>query len=171
MVAIDLSMRSTGIVRMTTNNKLIDFKVISNKKLDFEELLIWNADEILNFCKRGNLSYVAFEGLSLGGASGFKDMIQGNFWHVRCTIRKHYGDKFPIGSIPVLSWRSKVLTKDERKDAKKVKEGLKIFVVNKLPAHIKTNFENYIKKHNLSPKSIYDLADAYHIALYRNNLE
>lgn len=170
MIAIDLSMRSTGIVRLTLKNKLVNFKIIKNTELDYEELLVWNAEKIVEFCISHRPEYIAFEGLSFMSKSAKMDMIYGNFWNARCAVRKEFGDDMPIGAIPVLSWRNSILSKQELKNAKKIKEGLKIAVVNKLSKDIKNHFEKYISLNKFPKKSIYDLADAYHIGHYRNTL-
>lgn len=170
MVAIDLSMRSTGIVCLTPQNKLIDFKIISAKKLEDEELLIWNANEIIKFCKKNKPSYIVIEGLAYLAKSSRLDVIHGNFWNVRCEIKREFKN-ISVGVIPVLSWRNDLLSKEERKSAKEIgREGIKIAVVDKLLKNVKVNFENYIKKNKFSKKAIFDLADAFFLGCYRNKL-
>ena len=169
-VAIDLSMRSTGIVCLSKKNKLIDFAIVASK-LNDEELLIWNANKIVNFCKKVKPSYIVFEGLSFMSKSAVIDKIYGNFWVARCALKRELGNELLIGVIPVLSWRNDMLSKFERKRAKEFgKEGIKMATVEKIPVEIKKRFENYIEKNKLSKKALYDLCDAYGLGIYRNKL-
>jgi hypothetical protein len=85
--------------------------------------------------------------------------------------------KFPemtIGAIPVNSWRATVLDKADRKYAKEnyspKKDVLKIATVKKLPDDIFDIFTNYVMMAGMHKKSIYDLADAYFLGVYRNSL-
>ena len=168
-VSIDLSMRSTGIVRLTNNNKVIDFKIIASK-LNDEELLNWNAAEIVKFTKKIIPSYIVIEGLSLKSKSPYLDRIFGNMWVTRCALRNAFGEDMRIGIIPVLSWRNNLLSKAERKEAKYETNGIKIAVVKKLPTKLEKRFLNYIKVNKLPKKSLCDLSDSFFLGVYRNKL-
>ena len=169
IIGIDLSLRSTGIIRMSQDKELLDFEIVRSVTLKEERLLLHNTKKIMKFIKRDKTYCVALEGLSFGGKSAMKDVIDGNYWMVRCAIRK-FNKKIFIGSIPVLTWRNDILSKLERKNAKGVRDGLKIAVVDKLPKDIKGDFEYYLKNNNLPKKSVYDLADAYGVVCYRHKL-
>ena len=169
IIGIDLSLRSSGIIRMSQNKKLLDYEIVRSATLKEERLLLHNTKKIMEFIKRDKTYCVALEGLSFGGKSAMKHVIDGNYWMVRCAIRK-YNKKIFIGSIPVLTWRNDMLSKLERKKAKGVRDGLKIAVVDKLSEDIKKEFEQYLHKNNLPKKSLYDLADAYGVVTYRHKL-
>jgi hypothetical protein len=169
IIGIDLSLRSTGLVRLSLDGELLDFDIVRSPKLTEENLLLYNTKNIMKFIEMGKIYSVAIEGLSLNGKSAMKDMIDGNYWMVRSAIKK-YNSKIFIGAIPVLTWRCDILSKKERKKAKKVKDGLKIFVVDKLDTEIQIAFLKYLKQQNLPNKSLYDLADAYFIAQHRIKL-
>ena len=169
-VAVDLSMRSTGIVSLTRENKLLDFKIIASK-LNDEELLIWNANEIVKFVRKAKPSFIVFEGLSFMSKSAHIDKIYGNMWVARCALRREFGENLRIGVIPVLSWRNSLLTKEERKNAKEFgKEGIKLATVDKLPKIVRNRFKKYVKKNKLSKKAIFDLTDAWGLGVFRNSL-
>lgn len=144
----------------------MDFEIIQNTTLEQEDLIIYNSNKIIEFIKRFDVYGVAIEGLSFMSKSSFRDLICGNFWNLRCSIRS-YNENIFIGIIPVLTWRNRILSKEERKEVCKIKDGLKISVVNKLPLYVKDSFLKYIEKNNLPEKSIYDLSDAYFIAQHR----
>ena len=169
IIGIDLSLRSTGIVRLSLDGYLLDFGIVRSPKKTEEDLLIYNSKNIMDFIRKDDVYSVALEGLSHGGKSSMKDMIDGNFWMVRCAIKK-YNNKIRIGAIPVLSWRNKILSKKEQKDARKIKDGLKIYVVNKLDVKIEHKFLEYLKQENLPNRSLYDLSDAYFVAKHRYKL-
>ncbi len=62
-------------------------------------------------------------------------------------------------------WRSKVLSKAEVAEAKKLgKDGVKIATVNKLPWEVKEAFETYVVDKKAKAAALYDLTDAYFIA-------
>lgn len=178
-IGIDLSLRSTGLVAIDENLDVKLFGIINsvNKEdktdlpvLNDEDLLIYNSQKIISFISNVNqvwsIDHINLEGLSFGGVSGSKDILQGNFWEVRCEITKKYSS-IPVKIIPVTTWRSKVLNKDDRDSAlakygkaKYLKEGC----VDKLPDEVKNKFEEYISINKYKKASIYDLTDAYFIA-------
>lgn len=187
-LGIDLSLRSTGLVYI--NQDQIDYRLITSdsKKLNDEELLLYNIREILSFVSKYEPDYIGLEGLSFGSISSSKDILAGNFWFLRTQLYTNYNSIVEI--IPVLTWRSKLFNKEERAELKendkKVKELKKIITKapkeekkqllldnehliekanvkyvtwEKLPEPIKTDF------HNIGfTKGGFDLTDAYFIA-------
>lgn len=185
IISIDLSLRSTGIVALQ-EHKLIDFAVISsangNSKSihpvhNNESLLVYNAEQVCAFIQKQNENYaldgIVIEGLSFGGLSGAKDIIQGNFWNIRCELYKKFIG-VPIGICPVTSWRSKTLNKAERAEAL-AKYGKKLYlkqgVYDKLPDYVKERFVDYVKLNKLKKDSLFDLSDAYFLGIFRMNME
>ena len=189
-INIDLSLRSTGLTAIDEDRRLIDYDVVQSvndiskqakkyKQLpeyNGSQLLIYNAQKIVSFIERVNNSYaidgIVIEGISFGSSSGKGDIISGNWWYVRTEIRKKFPN-VPIGSVPVLSWRSKVLNKADKIEAKEKwgRKFLKEGVVAKLPTEVYEEFCSYISKNKLKYNSIYDLADSYYMGCYRVSLE
>lgn len=177
IIAIDLSLRSTGLTCISNSGELLDFEIVTSKKEEYdnEELLLYNASNVCRFISNCELNLnesingIAIEGLSFGGIGGKKDVLQGNFW-VLLTHLKTYFNDIPVGKIPVLSWRSKVLSKEEQREAKKTKDGLKKAVIDKLPADVNPRFEKYLEETKLPKKCLADLADSYFLGQYRLSL-
>lgn len=123
-VAIDLSLRSTGLIAIK-GDRILEYIIIKSdaKKLNKEELLIYNVEQIMNFIDKYQPDVIGLEGLSFGSISASKDIIAGNFWHLRTAIFKA---GYQIEIVPVLTWRSPLFNKEERKklsdDKKKLKE-------------------------------------------------
>lgn len=120
--AIDLSLRSTGI-SVFRSNEIIDFTICSNHILKDEELIIHNCNYIVDYIRNQCLKpiIICIEGLSFGSLSGSKDMIAGQFWVLRCELKKAFPDT-EINIISVKSWRCPLFNKEENKllsDAKK----------------------------------------------------
>jgi hypothetical protein len=177
LVSMDMSMRSSGLVALTPDDAIEDFTVFKTTKEDFpddEDLIIHVRTETLNFIKSVNADNFVIEGLSYAGKSSRKDVIAGLFWGIRTEIRTKCPDIL-IGVVPVTSWRSKVLDKDDRKFAKEnftpAKEAIKIATVSKLPPEINQFFLDYINRKGYDLKTMYDLADAYFLGKYRNSLD
>jgi hypothetical protein len=186
-LGIDLSLRSTGLVFL--NQDHIEYKLITSdaKKLNDEELLLYNIKEILAFIDYHRPKYIGLEGLSFGSVSSSKDILAGNFWCLRTAI---YEKLTTPDIIPVLTWRSKLFDKVERAELKRnmelVKElkkevaklpkeekkqllldnellieraNIKYVTWEKLPEPIKSDF------HKVGfTKGGFDLTDAYFIA-------
>lgn len=177
IIAIDLSLRSTGLTCISRAGELLDFKIVTTKKEDYEDemLLLYNTWNICGFISKFELTAdekidgIAIEGLSFGGIGGKKDLLQGNFWVLLVHLKKHFFD-IPVGKIPVLSWRAKVLSKEEQREAKKPKNGLKQAVIDKLPADVRSRFEEYLVENKLPKKCLEDLADSYFLGQYRLSL-
>lgn len=191
-LGIDLSLRSTGLVFL--NQDQIEYKLITSdaKKLNGEELLLYNIKEILEFIDYHRPKYIGLEGLSFGSVSSSKDILAGNFWYLRTMIYQNY---VTPEIIPVLTWRCPLFNKEERaelkcnmgllnelkkqliklpKDEKKQllldnellieRANIKYVTWEKLPEPIKSDFE----KIGFS-KGGFDLTDAYFIADYMRN--
>lgn len=127
-IAIDLSLRSTGI-SVFKSDTLIDFTICSNHTLKDEELITYNCNYICDYIQKQCLkpSLIRIEGLSFGSISGSKDMIAGQFWVLRCELKKMFPGTV-IEIISVKSWRCPLFTKEENKE---LSEAKKIFKAEK----------------------------------------
>lgn len=167
-LGIDQSKRSTGLVLVDQEGALIDYTLLSNTKLDNEELILWQWDKLVNFlddgvCDSLLVKGALIEGLSFGSVGSGKDFLAGLQWYFRCQMQDGYG-KY-LGTCPVSMWRSQVLTKEEQREAKKLgKDGLKIACFEKLPFDIQESFKNYARNIGAKKTAIYDMCDAYWIA-------
>ena len=181
IVAGDISLRSSGLTALDMEGNLRICEIVASKKedLDDENLLIHNAQRVVDFIKDarklGKIEGIVFEGLSFMSVSGDKDKLYGNLWHMRCEVRKAFPD-IPMGVVPVTTWRSKALSKEEQRYWKaQGKDGLKLGVVDKLPADVKLVFEEHLvykgMKQLKSKNPMFDLADSYFLAKYRLGLE
>lgn len=144
--------------------------VIANSVLDKEDMMAYQWTAMQGWLD-GYQSQIkgALEGISFAAKGSSKDFLCGIQWHFRAAFKARY-DSY-LGVIPVTSWRCKVLTPLEQAEAKAFhKDGLKIYVVNKLPVDVKERFEEYLKFSKIKASSIQDLADAYFIAQYRRSL-
>lgn len=174
ILALDMSMRSTGICIIDSNNKLINFGVMKTNAQDFE----YDENLILHICNRivtiinyyPKIDTFVIEGLSLNSKSAKKDVIAGIYWGIRSIIKKYY-PHILIGSIPVLSWRSWVVPAKEMKEVKKIcRDPLKNAPLMKLPQDVYDAFMIYIVEKKMNITSMFDLTDAYWLAIYRNSL-
>lgn len=167
-LGIDQSKRSTGLVLLDNDGELKDFRLICpSMNLDGVELGAYQLDWYSDFLYYNGLDLnppkvALIEGLSFGAIGGAKDILAGLNWAFRIHSLKHY--KFYLGVCPVSQWRSKVLSKEEQREAKQTKDGLKKFVVNKLPVDVREAFTEYVKSKCFKKDSLYDLADAYFLA-------
>lgn len=176
-VGVDASMRSTGIVVVDDKDKLVDFKIISNKTAIEEELLCYNTSETLNFLNKYNkenlIKYINIEYLALNARCLRKDVLFANYWFIRYHIKKYLDDKNIEYSNPtVAQWRQHIISKERSKEIKDAGENekgwQKIETVKCLPNDVRDEFEAYIKAtKSVKKDSIYDLADAYFVAVYR----
>ena len=173
-IGVDLSLRSTGVVTLDDDLNLIDFILInpSTKEYNDEKLLTYIANEIVSYVncnldeKFGLDRDYAIEGLSFMSVSASKDIMYGNFWHLRCEIM-NFTEDATITIYPVTKWRNGQFDKATLKEWKTtVKNGLKELIVNKTPENVKIKFLEYIKEKKLHKNSIYDLCDAYWLCRY-----
>lgn len=174
IVAIDLSMRSAGIVVFAKTGRLVTCKVLRTKKEDYdnEHLLLHLEREVKDFLATfSSVSEVIIEGLSFNAKAARRDLIDGNWWNLVKEIREAYPD-IPILSVPVTKWRATVLSKVEQRELKKQHktDPLKKGCVAKLPTVAEEMFYAYLKAHRLPPSCMYDLADAYWIGSHRLHL-
>lgn len=167
-LGIDQSKRSTGLVLVDQDGALIDYTLLGNAKLDNEELILWQWEGLVKFID-DNTSCVEdvkgalIEGLSFGSVGSGKDFLAGLQWYFRCQMQDGYG--LFLGTVPVSMWRSKVLTKEEQKEAKALgKDGLKVACFEKLPWEVQEAFKDYVQKMGTKKGSWADLTDAYWIA-------
>lgn len=189
-LGIDQSKRSTGCVLLNDKGELHSFRLICNSELDNEDMLIYQFAE-LSYWISENIDEVEdsvkglIEGLSFGSVGSGKDFLAGIFWYLKARFKTLYGGDYGgfLGTVPVSMWRSKVLTKEEQKEAKASgKDGLKWAVFNKLSATTRKQFADYVEMHKdqinkaKDPKikagskskkytdAMWDLADAHMIA-------
>ena len=163
---IDLSLRSTGISILRDDGKLLDFCLVSHTEKD-EELLVKNAVSILLFLKKFDPDRITIEGLSFGAISGSKDILQGNFWFLRCNIWKSF-IRVPVEIVAVSRWRKYVIPKERARILKVSGEKFwqKEECVRKLPKDVRERFDKYLKENKFPKKCLYDLTDSYWIANY-----
>jgi hypothetical protein len=133
-MGIDLSLRSTALVNIKGND--VSYKLVtpSSKVYNDEELLLYNQREIRQYIKICVPDKIALEGLSFGSLSGSKDILAGNFWMIRTMIKQEFPD-IELTIVPVLTWRSPLFTKEERKELKDNTEKVKLLKLEiaKLP--------------------------------------
>lgn len=174
IMSVDMSLRSTGVCVIDKNDELLHFELLKTDAKRFpddEGVIIHLRRELdrlmLKFLKTDQF---VIEGLSFGAKSSKKDVIAGAYWGLRTLIYRYYPNVL-IGSVPVNSWRNWVTTKDERDAAKKeCKDPLKNVVFRKLPGEVQRDFLLYVEGNGWGIKSVFDLADAYWIARFRNSL-
>ena len=145
----------------------------------------------MEFINKHKPTHIGLEGLSFGSVSGSKDILAGNFWFVRTMISQIFPD-IKITIVPVLTWRSKLFTKEERaklkeydlevKKLKKLlpsmdKESKKIALEQNEEIILKSNikyvtwekvpepFKSKFKELKFN-KGCFDVTDAYFIAKY-----
>lgn len=169
VVGIDQSKRSTALV-LTDEGKLEDFLLVCpSKELDNEDLILYQWELVYRFIYKycEFIDTINLEGLSFNSVSSSKDLLAGLHWSTRANLKHFLGITANI--VPVLSWRAKVLSKEERKSISelKIKDGLKKAVVDKLPFEVKVRFEDYIRECGFKATSLWDLSDAYQLSLYK----
>jgi len=172
-MAIDMSLRSTGIVILDYEDRLVDFKVIKTSADEFplDEALIDHVtneiENMINGYLEWDLKRVVIEGLSFAGFSSRKDVIAGLYWSIKGMVWKRYNNLL-MGSIPVKTWRKNVMSNREFEKFKICKQYLKDGVFSKLPDDVQKKFLLYIENKGLPFDSVYDLSDAYFMGLYRH---
>lgn len=170
----DQSKRSTGLALVDHEGALIDYALLSNTKLDHEELMLWQWEGLTRFLSDNlnspyELKGSLIEGLSFGSVGSAKDFLAGLQWYFRCKMKEGYGKHF--GTITVSGWRSKVLTKEEQKEARaQGKDGLKAACFDKLPWEVQEAFKEYSRKVKGKNDGWADLTDAYWIAQHCKKL-
>jgi hypothetical protein len=179
IVGIDLALRNSACVSLDENGNYIDCKVITSTAEDFEaeDLLLYNCNSILGFavdkCKNPKDELIVIiEGLAFSSVSLAKDIIAGNFWHVRFTF---YMEEIEYHIVAPASWRARVFPEDIKSklkaDKKRLKDDgktngklIKEAALSVVPLDVKKDFKKYLTLNKLNDKFMYDLADAYCIA-------
>lgn len=180
IVAVDHSLRSTAVVAFTDAGAMYEMALLNPDKSYDNEALILNqwatlADLLEAWDAAEPITQVVLEGLSFGAKGNRKDLQTGLFWWIRTQLKMRYR-KVRIDIVPVTRWRAQVLTKEEQREAKKVKSnGLKKACVEKLSPWVKEKFDFYMEsekprlrkaKESLWKDCIFDLTDAYWIGQY-----
>lgn len=186
IIAIDLSLRSTGLTKFDDTGSLIDFKIVHYDTKDDIQLLQENSSAIISFINGITDKYpdkIIIEGLSFMATSSKKDLLWGNYWHLRVKLKEMFTHAQQI-IVPVTRWRKMILTK-ERVEELKNQLGIVKIVRNKkgverkkiempsgwqkeetlrnLDVITRNKFEEYIKQNRLHKKYIFDLTDSYFI--------
>lgn len=148
-IGIDQSYTSTGIVIIDGIDQLIDYKIItSDKSKSIHQRAHDIAEKIMFKIEQYNDVYIAIEGLAYG--------MRGN------ATRDLAGLQFVIMDN-LLDYNVKIVTPTElKKFATGNGRASKDEMIAKLPEYI-LNIFNKIKK----SKGLADLADAYHLAMWR----
>ena len=114
-------MRSTGLV--FTDGNIVKYKLIQSK-LNDEQLLDYNATEIVSFVSENKPDVIVIEELSYNSKSSEKDLIDGNYWHIRTELKKAFPE-IEIKIFTVAEWRNPLFNKEERKQWTENKKKLK----------------------------------------------
>ena len=129
---------------------------------------------------RNLIKHIAIEGLPYAANSSSKDLLWSNYWIIRCEIFKKLKD-VTLDIYQVVSWRAPVIPAPRAKEIKllieqkKEKKGdwQKRECVRVLPNEVREDFDEYIKKKGKKlakgKESMYDLTDAYWIAIFKLN--
>lgn len=178
IISIDQSKRSTAQVVLDAAGNMPHFEVICPpKRVDEEELLTYQMRYLGITASLVKPNGYVIERPAYGAKGSSKDILAALFWMMRCFALEKTGK--PASIIPVTSWRSWVLSKEEQREAKKDKDGLKKAVVAKLPENVWRQFDEYLYKNEAYIRaakgsqwkdSMYDLADAWHQGQYRLSL-
>lgn len=166
--SIDVSMRSSGLVILDNKGNLIDRNIVSNSEIVDEELLDKNSKDIVEYLEKFKLTTIAYEGLSFQGKSAYRDLIDGNYWHLRWSLKTHF-PHCKTFVIPVERWRKQVIPLERKRELKQmIKDGEipksnwhKNECVRVLPKEIRKNFETFLNKEGYKKGSIYDITDSY----------
>ena len=179
IVGIDLALRNSACVSLDENCKFIDCKVITSttSQFDAEDLLLYNCNNIMSFtidgCKDVKSDVIVMiEGLAFNSTSLAKDIIAGNFWHVRFSL---YIREIEYHIVAPASWRAKVFSKEVKDNLKSNKKEaksagisssklVKEAALSMVPKDVQNLFKKYLTDNKLNVKFMYDLADAYCIA-------
>ena len=174
IMSFDMSMRSTGVCVIDFDEELLHFEVIKTS-LDThpndEDVIIHLVREVERLMSKfWKTKQIVIESLSFNAKSAKKDVIAGAYWAVRTHLYR-YQPHMLLGTVPVTSWRNWYTTLAERKEAKKeCSDAMKNVVFRKLPDEVQKRFLLYVEEMGWNIKTVYDLADAYALALYRNSL-
>lgn len=176
ITGVDLALRNSACVSLDENMKFLGCSIITSSVDDYdaEDLLLYNCNSLFSFLgKDAKDGIVMIEGLAFNSTSQAKDIIAGNFWHIRFAL---YSMEVEYHIVAPASWRAKVFPKslkekikDDRKEYKsnnKQYKGLKEAALSCVPADVQKRFKKYLTDNKLHVKFMYDLADAYCIATH-----
>lgn len=171
-IGIDLSLRSCGVTVVDACKNLVEIYMHQPKKIKdeaYEDLLINNNNrfrEILTeIIEKYDIEQINLEGLSFNSLSSTKDVIDGQYWMLRCFIHKL---NIPLKIFSPANWRKINKIKDPNiklKDYKKElgKDYWKILALGKINQVNHDKIIYYCEDNNLKSKSEFDIADAYWI--------
>lgn len=181
IVGIDLALRNSACVSLDNNGKFLECKIITStpREYEAEDLLLYNCNNVISFVSNNcndisSDTIVIIEGLAFNSTSLAKDIIAGNFWHIRFAL---YMKEVEYHIVAPASWRAKVFTqevkvklKSDKKEAKitggKGNNLIKEAALSMVPLDVQKLFKKYLTDNKLNGKFIYDLADAYCIAMH-----
>jgi hypothetical protein len=175
IIGVDLALRNSAYVILNENGSFIDCGVVTSSARDYkdEKLLEHNSNKILSLLsnEQMNENFVILEGLSFNSITAFKDLIAGNYWHIRMEL---YSKKCKCYTVPAASWRAKLFSEEQkiflsnyRKENKTYGDKLKVCATQLVPLDVQKIFKEYLLKSKLHINFLYDLSDAYCIALYK----
>lgn len=189
IIAVDHSLRGTAAVALTQAGEVFDRTIISPAKtISGVELVAYHQLRFSDFIAKVKQQVrvngappvrgVVLEGLSHSSVGSSKDVQAGIFWTLQTVVYLNHPELL-LGVIPVTMWRASVLSKEEQREAKQHKDGLKKACVAKLPTPVRDQFaafvqanEEYLRAAKASQwkDCIYDLTDAYWLGQYRKTL-
>ena len=171
-IGLDISLRGAGITVVDSNNKLLKIYMHQPKQIkneSYEELLINNLSrfkEIINeIISEYEVIQINLEGLSFNSLSSTADVIDAQFWMLRCFI---FELKIPLKIFSPANWRKLQKIKDPKIKLKEYKAVLgkdywKLLALGKLDKETHDMIIFYCENNNLKSKSEFDIADSYFI--------
>ena len=171
-IGIDLSLRSAGISIVDLKNNLLKIYVHQPKAIkdeSYEDLLINTMIRFKEIFKEISDEYeidkINLEGLSFNSKSKVRDVIDANFWMLRCLIREL---RFKLEIYSPANWRKINSIKDKNIKISKYKEDLgkdywKLLALGKLNKETHDKIIYFCEDNNLKSKSEFDIADSYWI--------
>ena len=175
IMAVDMSLRSTGVVVIdAADDSLVHYELIKTDPMSFpddEQTIMHYQDRFHDLLlKFMAVKQFVIEKPALGAKSSRKDVIAGAYWAVRSVVYRYFPHVL-IGTVTVNTWRNWLTTKEERKVFDKAcQDPLKNVVVSKLPDDVWRKFVLYVEENSWDWKSVFDISDAYGLALYRSSL-
>ena len=176
LMGIDQSIRSTGIVIVDENLKLIESQLIVTLKDTKEdnqrlEMIYEIKNQFFDILKKYNDIDIYIEGISFSSNSKVKDFLIGLQYYLRMSL---YESNYYSKIISVQHWRNKILKnrydKEYLKELRKSKPDYKELCYSLLPEDVKKNFmetekniDKEYKDFKLKSKKYQDLTDAYFI--------
>lgn len=185
-LGIDQSKRCTACVVIEMDGSLEACTLIcAPQGMDGFNVIDYQWEAFCDFWEsiEGEVETAAIEKLALNAKGSSKDLLAGLNYAFQWQADKEFG--LFLGVVPVTSWRSKVLSKEEQRVARtEGKDGLKWATYDKLPAAVREAFDLYVEEHkhyilqakdkkwkpssksNVYKLALLDLADAYWLARY-----